>query len=360
MQDDSTLDIAFIRALPKPELHIHLEGSLQPATMLTLARRHAMLDRLPADTIAGLQRWATFSDFTHFRQVVTIMKELLRDADDFATVAYACGRDMAEQNIWYREATVTPYAHTHYLGKGLDFDAVMSGLERGRQQARQEFGVEIRWVFDIPRNRAFPEGGYDPAPAEQTLAYALAGKPYGVVGLGLGGNEATAPPHPFADVFIAAREAGLLSLPHAGEHGGPDSIWGAIDELHADRIGHGVRAVEDPALMTAIRERRIPLEVSVSSNVCLGVFASASDHPFPLLEREGIVVTVNSDDPPLFNTTLCQEYAILVEAFGFGHADLGRLARTGFEVCGAEPALRTALVSRFDAWVAAHSDDFIH
>jgi adenosine deaminase len=344
---------AFIQAMPKAELHIHLEGAIQPHTMVALARHHERLHDLPVTDLAEIRNWFRFTDFQHFRQICLVMKNLLQTPEDFALVAYECGADMAAQNILYREITLTPYAHTDYLGKELTIEDILSGLEAGRQRAYQEFGVEMRWIFDIPRNRSFTHDRiYDPRPAERTLEYVLAGRERGVIGLGLGGNEANAPPHPFGHVFAAAKEAGLLSLPHAGETAGPESIWGAITELQADRLGHGVRAIEDPQLLEVLIERQIPLEINPTSNICLHVYPHLGHHPLPQLDRLGLVVTVNSDDPPLFNTTLSQEYRLLVEEFGYSRAGLVRLARNAFAVSGAETTVKERLLAQFDRWVA--------
>ena len=183
----------------------------------------------------------------------------------------------------------------------MTIEDILSGLEAGRQQAAGEFGVEMRWVFDIPRNMSFSEdGAYLPAAAEKTLEFALAGRDRGVVGFGLGGYEVSAPPRPFAHAFTEAKEAGLLCVPHAGETEGPDSVWGAVNELQADRLGHGVRAIEDPQLLALLKERQIPLEINPTSNVCLHVYRRLAEHPIAHLDRMGLLVTLNSDDPPLF------------------------------------------------------------
>lgn len=347
---------AFIRAMPKAEIHVHLEGAVQPATVLELARRHGHLDRLPSSSVAELQRWFTFTDFPHFIQIYFVICNLLRTAEDFALIVHECGAEMAAQNIRYRELTFTPYTHTHLQKeKGIGFDEMLAGLEEGRQTARRDYGVEMRWIFDVPRNLSFPNrdgGDYDPGPALQTLEYALAGKDYGVVGFGLGGFEVGAPPEPFAHAFETARAAGLLSVPHAGETMGAESVWGAVDALHAQRIGHGVRAMEDPALLTLLRDLQIPLEVNPTSNVCLHVYRRLAEHPFPHLDRMGLLVTVNSDDPPLFNTTLCQEYEVLAEEFGYDRANLARIARRAFAVCGAEEEVKQRFLAEFDGWCA--------
>jgi len=342
---------AFIAAMPKAELHIHLEGAIDPVAVLELAQRHHRLDTLPATDLATLQQWYTFTDFPHFVRVYMVISDLLRTPEDFAYVTYRCGQDMAAQNIRYRELTFTPFTHTDYQRKGLTVADLFEGLDAGRAAAHTEFGVEMRWVFDIPRNLSFPRtGGYDPYPAERTLAYALAGRDHGVVGLGLGGFEPGAPPEPFAHAFDRAHAEGLRCAPHAGETMGPASIWGAIETLHADRIGHGVRAIEDPTLLTVLRDRQLPLEINLTSNVCLHVYDRHAVHPFPYLDRMGLKVTVNSDDPPLFNTTLSAEFGVLAAEFGYDAAGLARIARNAFEVSSAPTTLKTQLLAEFDAW----------
>lgn len=342
----------FIQKMPKAEIHIHLEGAIQPKTVLELARRHNKIDTLPSDSEAGLRRWFNFTDFPHFLKVYLTIQDLIRTADDFALIVYENGADMAAQNIRYREITVTPYTHTHHQDKGLSFDQLLRGLEDGRAQAKADFGVEMRWVFDVPRNLSFAENGrYDPTPAEVTLAYALEGKAAGVVGFGLGGNEVGAPPEPFAHAFEKAKANGLLSVPHAGETVGPASIWGSLNALQADRIGHGVRSIEDPSLLATLNVRQIPLEINPTSNACLKIYASLASHPFPLLDKRGLLVTVNSDDPPLFNTSLVQEYEVLAREFGYDTVGLARIARNAFAVAGVETAVKDRLLAKFDQWV---------
>lgn len=342
----------FIRAMPKAEIHVHLEGTIQPATLLELARRHNRLDQLPSVDVAGLQRWFLFTDFPHFIQIYWTISDLLRTPEDFALVVHACGADMAQQQIRYREVTFTPFTHTHLQAKGLTIADLLEGLEAGRQQAHRDFGVQICWVFDAPRNASFRKGAYDPMPADLTLAYALAGQPYGVVGYGLGGFEVGAPPEPFAHAFTAARGAGLVSVPHAGETVGSASVWGALRELQAERIGHGVRAMEDPQLLAELKARQTVLEVCPTSNICLHVYRRLAEHPFAHLDRMGLLVTVNSDDPPLFNTTLTDEYALLAREFGYDRAGLARIARNAFVACAAPADLKQQMLAEFDTWLA--------
>ncbi len=342
-----------IQNMPKAEIHIHLEGAIQPKTVLKLAQRHNKLGSLPSDNEAGLRRWFTFTDFPHFIQVYMTIQDLIRTADDFALIVYENGADMAAQNIRYREITVTPYTHTDHQSKGLSFADLLQGLEDGRSQAKKAFGVEMRWVFDVPRNLSFNNGGsYNPKVAERTLAYALEGQAAGsVVGFGLGGNEVGAPPEPFAHAFEKAKANGLLSVPHAGETVGPESIWGCLNALQADRIGHGVRAIEDPSLMATLKVRQIPLEINPTSNAHLKVFKGLAAHPFRQLDDRGLFVTVNSDDPPLFNTSLVQEYTVLAREFGYDVAGLVRIARNAFVAAGVEPAVKETLLRQFDEWV---------
>ena len=349
--------ITFIRQMPKAEIHVHLEGAIQPETVLALAERHDRATSLPTTDLDALRKWFTFTGFPHFVEIYLTISDLLRTPEDFALIVEACGADMAAQNIRYRELTFTPYTHTHLQDKGLTIADLLSGLERGRATAQAKYGVEMRWIFDIPRNASFSRsnGIYDPRVAEKTLEYAMAGKERGVVGFGLGGFEVGAPPEPYAHAFTEAKAAGLLSVPHAGETMGAPSVRGALHALQADRIGHGVRAIEDPALLQEIKERQIVLELNPTSNVSLHVYRRLAEHPFPHLDRMGLLVTVNSDDPPLFNTTLIDEYTLLAREFGYHHADLARIARNAFVAAGLPADRKRQLLTDFDEWVASQN-----
>ena len=340
----------FIQQLPKAELHVHLEGAIVPETVLTLAKRNKMEDKLPSQDVDGLRRWFQYQDFDHFISIIVTIQDLIRTPDDFSLIAYQLGADMARQNVLYREATMTPHTHIDYQDKGLKIEDVLAGLEAGRQQAKEEFGVEIRWVFDIYRNLAFqtPDGSYDPAPAEKTLAYAQAGLDYGVVGFGIGGSEVGAPASAFQETFLKAKQLGLLSVPHAGEVDGPQSVWESVLDLQADRIGHGVRSIEDPELVDYLADHHITLEINPTSNLRLHVYDSIENHPFQKLDQAGIPVTINSDDPPMFNTDLLQEYALVSDAFGYTSADLVRFARNAFLAVGADLPTKMTLLDKFE------------
>jgi adenosine deaminase len=337
---------AYARAAPKVELHVHLEGAIRPETLLELARRNNV--PLPVSNLAEMERWFAYRDFAHFVEVYVAITRCLRTEDDYALIVHEFGAEMTAQNVRYAEVTFSPATHD-YLG--VRQDAWFSGLERGRAQARAEFGVEIAWVFDIVRQYADPART---APmADYTTAVAIEGRDRGVVALGLGGAEAGAPPEPFAPWFDRARAAGLRSAPHASEHGGPGSVWGAIRALGAERIGHGVRAIEDPRLVDFLAEQRIPLEISPTSNVRLGVVPNLAAHPLPALRAAGVPVTVNSDDPPLFNTTLNDEVALLADPFGLDAAAIDDVLLTAVRHSFLPPARRAEMETAFTEELAA-------
>ncbi|MCP4140969.1 MAG: adenosine deaminase [Chloroflexi bacterium] len=320
-----------IKTLPKAELHIHLEGAISSAVIQKLAQKYSHLEF--ARELEKLQNLATFKDFKDFRSYYRLCMQLLRSADDFALVTYEYGRDMIVQNILYSEVYISIYQHIHLFNKSLSFSDILDGLERGRQKAAKDFGIEIQWIFGIPRSRHFSGNSpkvFDPTIAATVLEYALQGQEYGVIGIGLGGNEVNAPPHPFKDIFQKARKMGLRSIPHAGETSGANSIWGAINELEADRICHGVRAIEDKKLLKELIDRQIPLDICPTSNLMLNLYPSIKEHPFFELDKSGVLITINSDDPSLFGSSLCDEYAVIARAFNYEINDLLRFAKNSF------------------------------
>ena len=328
---------AFARQMPKVELHVHLEGSIRPATLLQLAEHNGI--ELPAQDVDGLQDFYRFRDFAHFIEVYVTITRCLQTPDDYRLIAYEFGADCTRQNVRYAEVTFSIFTNVTYAN--LPWQAIVEGLNAGRAQARSEFGVDWRWVFDIVRDV--------PHTQEQVVEIALAAQDRGVVALGLGGSEKGFPPELFVQSFERAREGGLHSIPHAGEIAGPESVWGALQLLHAERIGHGVRCVEDPALVDHLRERQIPLEMSPTSNICLGVFASYEAHPLRRLWDEGLFITVNSDDPPLFNTDLNHEYEVLVDHFGFTTDELEQASLNALRVSFLPQAEKAQLETEFRA-----------
>jgi adenosine deaminase len=301
----------FVRRMPKAELHVHLEGSVQPETLLELSRRNNV--PLPAKTVEELRAWYAFTSFEHFIQVYWQLSECIRTPEDIEFIAREFLKGQAAQHILYSEVTYTAY--THYRQKGIPFDDQLAALNRARTWGEETLGIRMGLIIDISREMPAEKG-------KLCAEWAISGMDDGVVALGLGGDEAGHPPEKFAEAFALAEEAGLPSVVHAGETGGPKSIWGALDTLKAVRIGHGVRCLEDPALVRELRERQIPLEVCPTSNLCLGIVPDLRSHPLPQLVAEGLYVTVGSDDPALFNTTLTDEYLEIAAAFGYDERDL--------------------------------------
>jgi adenosine deaminase len=333
---------SYARALPKAELHVHLEGSIQPPTLLTLARRNGV--SLPADSVEGLRDWFRFRDFEHFVEIYLAITRCLRTAADYELIAYEFGAEMARQNTVYAEITFTPSTHE---AMGIPHDVYFSGLERGRARAEAEFGVRMRWIFDIVRNISDPARRM--AAAEYTTRIAIEDRDNGVVALGFSGLERGFAIEPFASYFERARSAGLHVIPHAGETAGPESIWDAIRFLGAERIGHGVRAIEDPALVTYLAEHMLPLEVNVSSNLRLGIYPDIAAHPLPKLLAAGVPITINSDDPALFSTTLSDEYALLADPLDLDADRITALALSGAHYSLLPPDERAALETNLSA-----------
>jgi adenosine deaminase len=331
----NTIDL--ITAMPKVELHVHLEGAIRPETLLKLAQKHKIT--LPANTVDGLREWYRFTDFAHFVQIYITISNCIQTPEDLELVTREFLMGQAEQNILYSEVTYTPY--THYQQKGLPFQDQLDAINAARAWAERELGVGMNLITDIARETASEKG-------EIVAQWAVEAMGNGVVALGLGGAEINNPPEKHARAFEIAKEGGLSSVPHAGETEGAKSIWGALRSLNAVRIGHGVRCLEDPALVTELRERQIPLEVCPTSNICLKVFPEMSQHSLPKLMDEGLYVTINSDDPPMFNTTLTNEYRVVAETFGYSLDQLKTLVMNGAKATLLPKTEKAALVSQIE------------
>jgi len=288
----------------KAELHVHLFGAIPPRVLPELARRHRVA--LPADTVEGLQKWFRFSDFAAFEQAFVTIAPCVQTADDLELIGREFARELAGQRVRYAEVMVSPAA---VADSGIEICRQLEVLDRVRTWAHDKLNVDLRWIFDIIRS--LPDARRRRYAADLTLEAALAGRAQGVVALGLSASEARYPPEQFAPWFERARAAGLHSVPHAGEHAGPESEWGAIRALGAERIAHGVRALEDPALVGYLAEHQIALDVCPTSNVRLGVYPSLAEHPLRRLMAAGVPVTVNGDDPTMFGVTLSDEVSTL-------------------------------------------------
>jgi aminodeoxyfutalosine deaminase len=332
---------SFIAGLPKAELHVHHVGSASPRIVAELAARHEGRSPVPADP-AALADYFAFRDFPHFIEVYLTVVDLIRDAEDVRMLTYEIARELGRQQVRYAELTITPYSSVQ---RGIPARAFVEAIEDARAGAAADFRVELRWCFDIP-------GEAGPAAAEQTLRIALDEQPDGLVSFGLGGPEAGVPRSVFKPYFDKARAAGLHSVPHAGEVTGPETVWDALRDLGAERIGHGIASARDPELMAYLAEHRIPLEVCPTSNVRTRAVASLVEHPLPALMAAGVPVSINSDDPPMFGTTLEEEYAVAARLLDLDAAGVADLARAAVAASFLPPAGKSALLAEIDAYVA--------
>ncbi|NLT06225.1 MAG: adenosine deaminase [Solirubrobacterales bacterium] len=282
---------------PKIELHVHLEGAVSAEALIAAAARNGF--ELPATTPAELAEFMRFRDFAHFMKAWFATTPALKTERDYRELVVDYARRAAAHGAVYVEGIFSP---TDKVSQGVAQETVFEGFCDGATQAREETGVEVFLTPDITRSVPLEL-------AVETAELAVRYRDRGVVGLGLGGPEAEWPPEPYRAAFDVARDGGIGSVPHAGETAGPDSIRGALDALGADRIRHGVRAVEDPDLLAELAERQIVCDVCVLSNIRLGVAPSVEEHPLPQLLAAGVPCTVNTDDPTFFDCDLESEHA---------------------------------------------------
>jgi aminodeoxyfutalosine deaminase len=336
----------FIRDLPKAELHVHHVGSASTRIVSELAARHP--GTVPAD-LDELRRFFEFRDFPHFIEVYLAVVALIRTPEDIHFLTYEVAREMAmEQHLRYAELTCTPITSVrpHEPGTGMSVEGYTEAIEAARVEAERDFGLVLRWIYDIP-------GELGLLGADATLDIALNHRPEGLVAFGLGGPEVGVPRPQFQPHFDAARAAGLHCVPHAGETTGPQTVWDALDLLHAERIGHGTSSAQDPALLARLAESGVPLEVCPSSNVATRAVAVLGEHPIRAFRDAGVVVTVNSDDPPMFGTTLNREYEIAADLLGLDEAGVAELARTAVRESFADADVKTRVLGEIDAYAAA-------
>ncbi len=332
---------AFIAGLPKAELHVHHVGSASERIVGELAERHP--GTVPADP-DELRRFYEFRDFGHFIEVYLAVVDLIRTPEDVRMLTYEVAREMAtEQHVRYAELTCTPY--TSVL-RGISIQAYTEAIEDARLAAERDFGLVLRWIYDIPGELGIPA-------ADATLDYALNHRPEGLVGFGLGGPEVGVPRPQFEPHFTIARDAGLRSVPHAGETTGPETVWDAVNLLGAERIGHGTSSARDPALLAHLAETGIVLEVCPSSNIATRAVSTLAEHPIVAFRDAGVTFTVNSDDPPMFGTTLNREYEIAADLLGLDQAGVADLSRTAVRASYASEGVKAALLREIDEYVAA-------
>ncbi|MDT9683822.1 adenosine deaminase [Streptomyces sp. TRM76323] len=328
----------FIAGLPKAELHVHHVGSASPRIVSELAARHPD-SKVPTDPEA-LVDYFTFTDFAHFVEVYLSVVDLVRTPEDVRLLTYEIARDMARQNIRYAELTITPYSSVR---RGIDEKAFMAAIEDARTAAETELGVILRWCFDIPG-----EAGLESA--EETTRLAVDLRPEGLVSFGLGGPEIGVPRPQFKPYFDRAIAAGLHSVPHAGETTGPQTVWDALTHLRAERIGHGTSAAQDPALLAHLAEHRIALEVCPTSNIATRAVPDLDRHPIREMVAAGVLVTINSDDPPMFGTDLNTEYGVAARLLGLDERGVAALAKNAVEASFLDPAGKARITGEIDAY----------
>lgn len=311
----------FIRRLPKAELHLHLEGTIQPSTLVELSARH---DARPL-TLAGAEALYQFKDFTGFIEAFRAVTRLLAGPDDYELAAWRMMERLHEQGVVHAEVYIS--VGVIYMWRNHDpvcFEPIFRGLERARKRAEVELGISIYWIFDAVRHFTVQE-------AERVFRKAaeMRGAYPAIIGIGLGGDERRAGSLPFRELYAEARTAGLRLTNHAGETTGPEAIWDAL-AIGSERIGHALSAVLDPALVQNLKDSQIPLEMNPTSNIRTGVCPSFAAHPLRRCFDSGLLVTVNSDDPAFFGSDLANEYLRAYTELGFTRAELARLAENSF------------------------------
>ncbi|MBJ7904603.1 adenosine deaminase [Streptomyces sp. DSM 110735] len=337
---------AFVAGLPKAELHVHHVGSASPRIVSELAARHPD-SKVPTDPEA-LAEYFTFTDFAHFIQVYLSVVDLVRTPEDVRLLTYEIARDLSRQQVRYAELTITPFSSTR---RGIPAQPFMEAIEDARKSAEADFGTLLRWCFDIPG-----EAGLDAAEETARMATDDAVRPEGLVSFGLGGPEIGVPRPQFKPYFDRAIAAGLHSVPHAGETTGPQTVWDALTELRAERIGHGTSSAQDPKLLAHLAEHRIALEVCPTSNIATRAVRTLEEHPIKHFVDAGVLVTVNSDDPPMFGTDLNNEYAVAARLLDLDERGVAELAKNAVEASFLDAAGKARIAAEIDtytdAWLA--------
>lgn len=326
-----------ISLMPKAELHVHLEGSIRPETFLLLAKKNKI--DVPITDLAGVREYFKFTSFEHFMQLYGETTYVLAEPADFTLITIQLAEDLAASAVGYAEVTFT--AGTHLRFKGLPFDDVMAAIAEGARQAESKHGVTLRFVIDHVR-------GFPIEDCMQTAEWCKAGRDRGVVAMGLAGYEPDRPASMYDEVLRWLEAEDIPFVPHAGEVVGPDGIWDAL-VYNPRRIGHGFRAAEDPELLKVLASRGIGLELCPTSNARTGIVPDLSSHPLRALWNSGVPITLNTDDPTMFNTTMNGEYLLAATQFGFTLDDLAGISLTAIDQSLLESELKTHLRTEFEA-----------
>ena len=330
--------LAFIRRLPKAELHLHLEGTIAPETLVDLSQRH---DGSPL-TLEQARAIYGYTDFTGFLMAFKAVTERLRTPEDYELITYRMLERLARQGVIHAEVYVS--VGVVYYWRHVEFEPLFAGMECARKKAEEEFGITTYWIFDAVRHF----GPEEAARVFRKAAELRAGHP-SIVGIGIGGDERRTGADPFRELYAEAREAGLRLTAHAGESVGPESIWSALN-IGAERVGHALTAQHDNELMEVLAERQIPLELNVTSNIKTGCCGGFEAHPVREYFERGLMVTLNSDDPPMFGSNLLEEYVLAHERYGFTLDQMRELAANAVEASFLEPERKIALLQAVERY----------
>jgi adenosine deaminase/aminodeoxyfutalosine deaminase len=329
----------WLRHLPKAELHLHLEGTITPETLVVLSRRH---DAHPL-TLEAARKLYVYENFHAFLMTFKAVSERLRTPEDFAFITYEMLRALAAQGVVHAEAYIS-WGILLRFKPHLTIESVMDAVEAARLRAEQELGVTLLWIIDAVRNF-----GVEEAAVVFRLAAKLQHKYPSIVGIGIGGDEARGPAADFRDLYAEAKAAGLRLTAHAGESMGPESIWSALN-IGAERIGHALSAQHDPELLEVLAQRQIPLEINLTSNIRTGCCPAFDEHPLRDYFESGLMVTINSDDPPMFGSHLLEEYILAQQLFHFSLDQMRELAANSAEASFLPPDRKLKLLGQIEQY----------
>jgi len=336
---DKDVDVReWLRKLPKAELHLHLEGTITPETLLALSKRH---DAVPL-TLADAEKLYTYENFIGFLMAFKAVTERLRTPEDYELITYEMIRALAAQGVVHAEVYIS--FGIIYYWKNLEVEPFVEAIERGRVRGEKEFGVTVLWIIDAVRNF-----GAEEAARVFRKAAELRPKYSSIVGIGIGGDEAKGPADLFRELYQEAKAAGLRLTAHAGESVGPESMWAAIN-IGAERLGHGLAAQHDAELMDVLARKQIVLELCPTSNVRTGCCKSLDGHPLRHYFDCGLMVTLNSDDPPMFGSDLLDEYVLAAEHFGFTLEQMRELAANSIEASFLPAERKLALLRQVELY----------
>ncbi|HEU5339757.1 adenosine deaminase [Edaphobacter sp.] len=337
-QKSETDVVEWLRGLPKCELHLHLEGTIRPETLLELSARH---DAEPL-TAEGARKLYVYENFLGFLDSFKAVTQRLRGPDDYELITYNMVRDLAAQGVVHAEVYIS--FGIIYYWKKTEVEPYVEAIERGRVRAEREFGTTVFWLIDAVRHF-----GVEDAARVFRKAAELRGKYPSIVGIGIGGDEARGGAELFKELYREAAEAGLRLTAHAGESVGPESVWSAIN-IGGERLGHALTAQHDAELMDVLAERQIPLEINVTSNVRTGCCRSLDEHPVKRYFESGLMVTINSDDPPMFGSNLLEEYVLVQKQFEFTLEQMRELAANAVEASFLPPERKLALLEQVEQY----------